>query len=81
MEDRRITAEEILAEIDTDVKQRIQRVADAVDSAQAGAIIDQSGEQILEHKKGIRIIRQKGFSRTAEGGLLHSLTLLLSPFH
>ena len=33
MEDRRITTEEILAEIETDVKQRIQRVADAVDSA------------------------------------------------
>ena len=80
MEDRRITAEEILAEIDTDVEQRIQRVADAVDSAQAGEIIDQSGEQILEHKKGTASFARK-ISHTPEGGSLHSLTSLISAFH
>ena len=30
MEDKRITAEEILAEVDIDVKQMAQRVADAI---------------------------------------------------
>ena len=37
MEDKRITAEEILAEIDIDVKQIAQKVADAINNAQAGS--------------------------------------------
>ena len=36
MEDKRITAEEILVEIDVDVKQMAQKVADAINNAQAG---------------------------------------------
>jgi hypothetical protein len=48
MEDKRITAEEILAEVDIDVKQMAQRVADAINNAQAGAIIDQSEEQVRD---------------------------------
>ncbi len=48
MEDKRITAEEILAEIDIDVKQVAQEVADAINNAQAGAIIDQSEEQVRD---------------------------------
>jgi len=48
MEDKRITAEEILAEIDIDVKQMAQEVADAINNAQAGAIIDQSEEQVRD---------------------------------
>ncbi len=48
MEDKRITAEEILAEIDIDVKQMAQKVADAINNAQAGAIIDQSEEQVRD---------------------------------
>ena len=48
MEDKRITAEEILAEIDIDVKQMAQKVADAINSAEAGAIIDQSEEQVRD---------------------------------
>jgi hypothetical protein len=48
MEDKRITAEEILAEIDIDVKQVAQEVATAINNAQAGAIIDQSEEQVRD---------------------------------
>ena len=48
MEDKRITAEEILAEIDMDVKQVAQKVADAINNAQVGAIIDQSEEQVRD---------------------------------
>jgi hypothetical protein len=48
MEDKRITAEEILAEIDIDVKQMAQKVADAINNAEAGAIINQSEEQVRD---------------------------------
>jgi len=48
MEDKRITAEELLAEIDIDVKEMAQKVADAINNAQAGAIIDQSEEQVRD---------------------------------
>lgn len=48
MEDKRITAEDILAEIDIDVKQVAQEIADAINNAQAGAIIDQSEEQVRD---------------------------------
>jgi hypothetical protein len=48
MEDKRITADEILAEIDIDVKQVAQKVADAINNAQAGAIINQSEEQVRD---------------------------------
>ncbi len=48
MEDKRITAEDILAKIDSDVKQMAQKVADAINNAQAGAIIDQSEEQVRD---------------------------------
>ena len=48
MEDKRITAEEILAEIDIDVKRVAQEIADAINNARAGAIIDQSEEQVRD---------------------------------
>jgi len=48
MEDKRITAEEILAEVEIDVKQVAQEIADAINNAQAGAIIDQSEEQVRD---------------------------------
>jgi hypothetical protein len=48
MEDKRITTEEILAEIDIDVRQMAQKVADAINNAQAGAIINQSEEQVRD---------------------------------
>jgi hypothetical protein len=48
MEDKRITVEDILAEIDIDVKQVAEEIADAINNAQAGAIIDQSEEQVRD---------------------------------
>ncbi len=50
MEDKRVTAEQILAEIGIDIECMAQRqkVADAINNAQAGAIIDQSEEQVRD---------------------------------
>ena len=48
MEDKRITAEEILAEVDVDVKALAQKIADAINNAQAGAIINQSEEPVRD---------------------------------
>ena len=49
MEDKRvITAEQILAEIDIDVEHMARKVADAINNAQPGAIIDQSEEQVRD---------------------------------
>ncbi len=77
MEDKRITAEEILAEIDIDVKQVAQEVADAINNAQAGAIIDQSEEQVRDahavfrqttYQKALSLLEtnQRAFSPSAE---------------
>ncbi len=63
MEDERITAEEILAEIDVDVKQIAQKVADAINNAQAGAIINQSEEPVRDaHAVFRRTTYQKALS-------------------
>jgi len=48
MEDKRVTAEQILGEIGIDVERMAQKVADAINNAQAGAIIDQSEEQVRD---------------------------------
>jgi len=48
MEDQRITAEEIMAAIDVDVQQMVQKVADAINNAQDGAIINQSEEPVRD---------------------------------
>jgi hypothetical protein len=48
MKDKRITAEDILAEVDVDVKALAQKVADAINNAQAGAIINQSEEPVRD---------------------------------
>ena len=77
MEDKRITAAEILAEIDIDVKQVAQEVADAINNAQAGAIIDQSEEQVRDahavfrrktYQKALSLLEnnQQAFSPSAE---------------
>jgi hypothetical protein len=39
VEDERVTAEQILAEIGIDIERMAQKVADAINKAQAGAII------------------------------------------
>ena len=77
MEDKRVTAEQILAEIGTDVEQMVQKVADAINNAQLGAIIDQSEEQVRDahaefrqktYQKAINLLEknQQVFSPSAE---------------
>jgi len=77
MEDKRITTEEILAEIDVDVKQMAQKVADAINNAQAGAIINQSEEQVRDahavfrqttYQKALSLLgkKQQAFSPSPE---------------
>ena len=77
MDDKRITAEEILAEIDTDIKQIAQKVADAINNAQAGAIINQSEEPVRDahavfrqttYQKALSLLekKQQAFSPSPE---------------
>ena len=51
---KRVTAEEILAEIHLDVKRMAQKVADAINNAEAGAIIDQSEEEVRDAHAELR---------------------------
>ena len=77
MDDKRVTADEILAEIGFDVEQMAQKVADAINNAQVGAIIDQSEEPVREalaelrqmtYQKSISLLEknQQAFSPSAE---------------
>jgi len=77
MEDKRVTVEQILAEIDIDVERMVQKVADAINNAQAGAIIDQSEEQVRDahaelrqktYQKAISLLEknQQAFSPSTE---------------
>ena len=77
MDDKRVTAEEILAEIDLDVKRMAKKVADAINNAEAGAIIDQSEEEVRDahaelrqktYQKAISLLdeNQQAFSPSAE---------------
>ena len=77
MEDKRVTAEQILAEIGIDVEKMAQKVADAINNARAGAIIDQSEEQVRDahaelrqktYQKAISLLgkNQQAFSPSAQ---------------
>ncbi len=77
MEDKRVTAEQILAGIGTDVELMAQKVADAINNAQAGAIIDQSEEPVRDalaelrqttYQKAISLLEQdqQAFSPSTE---------------
>jgi predicted transcriptional regulator len=77
MDDKRVTADEILAEIGLDVKRMAQRVADAINNAEAGAIIDQSEEEVRDahaelrqktYQKALSLLdeNQQAFSPSAE---------------
>jgi len=77
MEDKRVTAEQILAEIGIDVERVAQEIADAINNAQAGAIIDQSEEQVRDahaefrqktYQKAISLLgkNQQAFSPSAQ---------------
>ena len=54
MEGKRVTAEQILSEIGIDVEQMARKVADAINNAQARAIIDQSEEQVRDAHAELR---------------------------
>ena len=60
MEEKGITADEILAAIDMDLKQMAQTVADAINNAQPGAIINQSEEQVRDAHA---VFRQKTYQK------------------
>jgi hypothetical protein len=77
MEGKRVTAKQILAEIGVDVERMAQKVADAINNAQAGAIIDQSEELVRDahaefrqqtYQKAISLLEkdQRAFSPSAE---------------
>ena len=77
MENKRVTAEQILAEIGVDVERMAQVVADAINNAQPGAIIDQSEEQVRDayaelrqktYQKAISLLEknQQAFSPSAK---------------
>ena len=77
MEDKRVTAEQILAEIGIDVEEMVQKVADAINNARAGAIIDQSEERVRDahaelrqktYQKAISLLdkNQQAFSPSAQ---------------
>ena len=48
MDGKRVTAEQILAAIGMDVERMAAKVADALNCAQAGAIVDQSEEPVRD---------------------------------
>ena len=77
MEDKRVTAEQILAEIGIDVERLAHKVADAINNAPAGAIIDQSEEEVRDahaefrqktYQKAISLLdkNQQAFSPSPE---------------
>jgi len=77
MDEKRITADELLAQIDLDVKQMAQKVADAINRAQAGAIINQSEEPVRDahallrkatYQKALSLLekKQQAFSPSSE---------------
>ena len=77
MEGKRVTAEQILAEIGVDVERMAQKVADAINNAQAGFIINQSEEQVRDahaefrqktYQKAISLLEkdQRAFSPSGE---------------
>jgi len=80
MEDK-LTVEQILAEIGIDVERMVQKVADAINNAQAGAIIDQSEEQVRDahaelrqktYQKAISLLEknQQAFSPSPESSTI-----------
>ncbi len=77
MEDKRITAEEIMGEINVDMQQMAQKIADAINSAEDGAIINQSEEPVRDahavfrqatYQKALSLLenKQRAFSPSAE---------------
>ena len=68
MEDKKITAEELLAALDIDLKDMAQKVADAINGARPGAIIAESEEPVRDanaefrqklYQKAIDLVQEK----------------------
>ena len=74
MEDKRVTAEQILVEIGIDIERMAQKVADAVNNAQTGAIIDQIEEPVRD---AYAELRQKTYQKAI--GLLEKSQQAFSP--
>jgi lipoate synthase len=54
MQEKRVTAEQLLAVLGGDFERMVQKVVDAINHAQAGAIIDQSEEPVREAHAELR---------------------------
>ncbi len=54
MDGKCVTAEQILTEIGIDLERMAQKVADAINTAEAGAIIDQSEEPVRDAMAELR---------------------------
>jgi len=60
MEDKRITAEQLQAELQADVKVLAEQIADAINKAKAGRIIADSEERVRDAHA---VFRQKAYQR------------------
>lgn len=63
MDGKRVTAEQILAAIGMDVERMAAKVADALNGAQAGAIIDQSEEPVRD---ALAELRQQTYQKAID---------------
>lgn len=63
MEDKRITAEELQAELQADVKALTEQIAEAINMAQAGRIIADSEEPVRDAHA---VFRQKAYQRALD---------------
>ena len=77
MEDKKITAEELLEGLDLDLKAMAQKVADAINNATPGAIIAESEEPVRDanavfrqrvYQKAINLLedKQEAFSPSGD---------------
>jgi TolA-binding protein len=81
MEDKKITAEELLGALDLDLKAMAQKVADAINNATPGAIIAESEEPVRDanaefrqhlYQKAIDLVQEKQESFSPSGDLPES---------
>jgi hypothetical protein len=63
MEDKRITADELLAECQEDLKVLAERIADAINKAKAGRIIADSEELVRDAHA---VFRQKSYQHALD---------------
>ena len=63
MDGKRVTADQILAAIGIDVERMAEKVADALNAAEAGAIIDQSEEPVRD---ALAELRRKTYQKAID---------------